>query len=81
VRLTPSARLLAEMQTTGESFFDLALRMSATHKSYFLDLYTPNPARLSELALEAEESLRRQREIEAADGEPFEAYLARYFAD
>jgi glutamate--cysteine ligase len=81
VRLTPSARLLAEMQTTGESFFDLALRMSATHKSYFLDLYTPNPARLSELALEAEESLRRQREIEAADSEPFEAYLARYFAD
>jgi glutamate--cysteine ligase len=81
VRLTPSARLLAEMQATGESFFDLALRMSGIHKSYFLDLYTPNPARLSELALEAEESLRRQRAIEAADREPFEAYLARYFAD
>jgi glutamate--cysteine ligase len=81
VRLTPSARLLAEMETTGESFFDLALRMSAAHKSYFLDLYTPNPARLSELALEAEESLRRQREIETTEREPFEAYLTRYFAD
>jgi glutamate--cysteine ligase len=81
VSRTPSARLLVEMQTTGESFFDLALRMSATHKSYFLDLYTPNPARLDELAVEAEASLRRQREIEAADSEPFEAYLARYFAD
>ncbi|HKZ72668.1 MAG TPA: glutamate--cysteine ligase [Steroidobacteraceae bacterium] len=81
VRLTPSARLMAEMQSTGESFFDLALRMSATHKSYFLDLYTPNRERLAELAMDAEESLRRQREIEAADRETFEEYLARYFAD
>jgi len=81
VRLTPSARLMAELESTGESFRELALRMSATHKAYFLDLYAPNPARLEELAAEAEESHLRQRAIEAADTMSFEEYVARYFAD
>lgn len=72
---------MAEMQSTGESFFDLALRMSGLHKNYFLDLYTPNRGRLEELAAEADESLHQQRRMESADKEPFEAYLARYFED
>jgi glutamate--cysteine ligase len=80
VRLTPSARLLAELEATGESFFDLALRMSAMHKAYFLELYTPNAERLAELAAEAEESLRAQSQLEARQSETFEEYLARYFA-
>ncbi len=56
-RLTPSARLLAELSDTGESFFDLALRMSTMHKAYFRDLHTSNPQRLAELSTEAQESL------------------------
>jgi len=80
VALTPSARLLAEL-TAGESFFDLALRMSTTHKAYFLDLYPPNEERLREFSLEARESLVAQQAIEAADTATFEEYLARYFAD
>ncbi len=80
VRLTPSARLLAELQS-GESFFDLALRMSALHKDYFLDLYTPNAERLKELAHEAVESREKQRALEARETDSFEEYLARYFAD
>jgi glutamate--cysteine ligase len=80
VALTPSARLLAEL-TAGESFFDLALRMSATHKAYFLDLYPPNEERLREFAAEAAESLAAQQAIEAADRGTFEEYLDRYFAD
>jgi glutamate--cysteine ligase len=80
VALTPSARLLAEL-SAGESFFDLALRMSATHKAYFLDLYPPNEERLREFAAEAAESLAAQQAIEAADRGTFEEYLARYFAD
>ncbi|MGH8325462.1 MAG: glutamate--cysteine ligase, partial [Steroidobacteraceae bacterium] len=80
VRLTPSARLLTELES-GESFFDLALRMSGTHKAYFLDLYPPNPGRLEELAGAAAQSLERLRELEASDSETFEQYLARYFAD
>jgi len=81
VRLTPSARLLEELHASGESFFDLALRMSGMHKAYFRDLHTPNPQRLSELQAAAEDSLRAQREIEASDRISFEAYLANYFAD
>ena len=78
---TPSARLMAELNSTGESFFDLALRMSATHKDYFLSLYTPNAGRLSELASAAEESLQKQRQIELSETGTFKEYLARYFAD
>jgi glutamate--cysteine ligase len=81
VQLTPSARMMKELTDTGEPFFDLALRMSATHKAYFLDLYPPNEARLQELAAEAEESLARQRAIEAADRGTFDEFLARYFKD
>jgi glutamate--cysteine ligase len=81
VELTPSARLLEELRSTGESFFELALRMSSMHKAYFRDLHTPNPQRLSELSAAAEESLRAQREIEASDRISFEAYLANYFSD
>ncbi len=80
-KLTPSARLLAELQESGESFFDLALRTSRTHKAYFLELYTPNPGRLAELASEAQHSLEQQRALEAAQKETFEEYVARYFGD
>jgi len=81
VERTPSARLLAEMRQTGESFFQLALRMSKLHKDYFLGLYPPNESRLGEFAAEAQESLEAQRNVEAADKENFEAYLAHYLAD
>jgi glutamate--cysteine ligase len=80
VSLTPSARLMRELESTGESFMELALRTSAAHKAYFLDLYPPNPERLAQFAREAEESHAQQREVEARDRESFEAYLARYFA-
>ncbi len=81
VKRTPSARLLAELEESGESFFDLALRMSKTHKAYFLELYTPNPGRLAELAGEARHSREQQQAIEAAETETFEQYVARYFSD
>ena len=78
--LTPSARLIDEMRQTGESFFDLALRMSAEHKKYFLDLHPPDPRRLAEFAGEAEESWRAAAAAEAASTGSFDEYLARYFA-
>jgi glutamate--cysteine ligase len=81
VSRTPSARFMEELTTSDESFFDLALRMSATHKAYFLDLYPPNEERLAEFAREAEESLAQQARIEASDRGTFEEYLARYFAN
>ena len=80
-RLTPSARTLEELRSTGESFADMALRMSRVHKEYFLDLYPPNEERLADFAAQAEESLAKQAAIEAADQGSFEQYLERYFAN
>jgi glutamate--cysteine ligase len=80
VALTPSARLLNELTSTGESFFAQALRMSTFHKEYFLEMYAPNQERLAEFAAAAEESLDRQKQLEASNTEPFDSYLARYFA-
>ena len=80
VSLTPSARSLLEMRTNEESFFNFALRMSKLHKSYFLDLYSPNESRQDEFVAEAEESLRTQSRVEASDTLSFDDYLARYFA-
>jgi glutamate--cysteine ligase len=77
--LTPSARTLQEMQSNGESFADMALRMSRLHKAYFLDLYPPNEQRLAEFGAEAAESLERQAAMEAADCITFDQYLADYF--
>jgi glutamate--cysteine ligase len=78
---TPSARLLAEMRQSGESFVELAQRMSKLHKDYFLDLYPPNERRLAEFAAAAEESHEAQRRIEATDRLDFDSYLAQYLAD
>jgi len=78
--LTPSARTLLEMRTSGESFFNFALRMSAVHKGYFLELHSPNEALQEEFVREAEESLREQSRVEDSDTLDFDQYLARYFA-
>ncbi len=80
VARTPSARLLAEMQTEGESFFDLAQRMSKYHKDYFLELYPPNEQRLKAFADSAQESIRARNAIEASDTVDFDTYLKRFFS-
>jgi len=78
--LTPAARMLTELLRDDESFFDLGLRMSQLHRSYFLELYSPNESRQLEFAQEAEASLAEQARLEAADRLSFDEYLARYFA-
>jgi glutamate--cysteine ligase len=74
----PSARLLDEMRRKGTSFFELALGMSRLHRDYFRDLYPPNELRLAELQTEAQESLAKQRSIEAKDKLPFREFVTRY---
>ena len=78
--LTPSARLLRELQASGASFFELALRMSTVHRDYFRSLPAPNDGRLQAFEGEARESLVRQAAIEAAQTGSFDGYLANYFA-
>ena len=81
VEATPSARLLAELRSTGESFFELALRMSRNYQQYFLELHAPDEARLAAFAADSQESLEAQARLESARQEPFRDYLTRYFAD
>jgi glutamate--cysteine ligase len=81
VERTPSARLLNEMRESGETFFELAQRMSKVHKDYFVGLYPPNERRLAEFASEAQESHEAQERIEASDKVDFDTYLAQYLAD
>jgi glutamate--cysteine ligase len=81
VERTPSARLLADMRQSGESFFELALRVSRMHKDYFLDLYPPNESRLAEFAEAATASHEEQARIEATDKVDLDTYLRRYLAE
>jgi glutamate--cysteine ligase len=53
--------------------------MSHLHKAYFLELYPPNEQRLAEFATEAQTSLQKQRDIEAADTMTFDQFIANYF--
>jgi glutamate--cysteine ligase len=78
--LTPSAVLLREMESSGESFLDMALRVSTVHRDYFRSLPAPNDGRLQDFEREARESLAKQAEIEANQTGSFEDYLAAYFA-
>jgi glutamate--cysteine ligase len=75
-----SARLLDELRAGGEPFFQFALRLSQSHKQYFLDLHPPNPGTLAAFAAEAAESHAAQRRIEAADRLPFARFLADWYA-
>lgn len=77
---TPAARTLEELRSTGESFAQMALRMSTMHRNYFRDLHTPNAHRLAEFAAQATASLQKQTDIERSDTMTFDQYLANYFA-
>jgi glutamate--cysteine ligase len=78
---TPSARVLAELNEGGESFAEMALRMSGEHRE---ELGAGGPERADrweELGLEVEESLRAQSRLETRSKGNFDAYLAEYLAD
>ncbi len=77
--LTPSARILREMRESGEGFFVFAKRLSEAHREHFRHrpIAPARQALFDDLAIE---SVRRQREVEAADDLGFDEFLARYFA-
>ena len=76
---TPSARMLQEMRSNGEGFFQFAWRMSEAHDAYFKKLELEEGTRTMFQALAAS-SVQRQREIEAADRISFDQFLADYFS-
>ena len=78
---TPSAKMVEELRNADCSFFEFALEMSRGHKDYFASLAPMREKRLSELQQEANDSIERQRSIEASDTISFEQYLDNYFAE
>jgi glutamate--cysteine ligase len=76
---TPSARVLAEMWKNKESFSHFALDMSLRHERHFKEHPLP-PEQLQRFTAIAEQSLKKQQQIEEADDIPFAEYLSRYFA-
>jgi len=77
--LTPSARMLADMDQHGEEFYHFALRKSREHQQWFAERPL-DEARRAQFAAQAAESIEKQRAMEAADEVPFETFLAEYFA-
>lgn len=76
--LTPSARMLAEMELHGEGFFHHAQRMSKHHDRYFRNHpFAEEKIRFFENM--ARESLEKQRLIEKNDSISFDEYLENYF--
>ena len=77
--LTPSARILNEMQEDGLSYRQLAWKYSrewhARHLTQTLD-----PETLMFLQDQANASLAKQRALEAVPQRPFEDYLAKFYS-
>lgn len=76
---TPSARILAELEQTDSGFFNYAFEMAKNHRDYFASIAAPDSSSMASYRREAEESLQRQHEIEAADSISLDEYLANYF--
>ncbi|MET0051902.1 MAG: glutamate--cysteine ligase [Candidatus Thiodiazotropha sp.] len=77
--MTPSAQMLAEMRSRDESFFEFAHRISRQHRHYFTH-QAGSEAVQQLLSQEAQDSRRRQQEIESSDAISFDEFLERYFA-
>ena len=78
--VTPSARVLLELEETRSSFFEYALALSKSHSEYFASIAPLDSTRNAVFEKEAADSLARQQEIEAADDISLDEYLQRYFS-
>lgn len=76
--LTPSARVIAELEETGHSFLDYAMNIGREFAEYFRAMDPELNANWVMLADESRESLERQAAIESADTLSFDQYVARY---
>ena len=78
-QLTPSARILAELQSTGESFRTFALRQSQAHTGQLRS--APLDAEQQRLFSEmASQSLAEQAALEQQEQGDFDSFVAAYQA-
>ncbi|MDH5455542.1 MAG: glutamate--cysteine ligase, partial [Gammaproteobacteria bacterium] len=76
---TLSARIVAELEQSGSSYFEFALGMAKCHRDYFSAIAPLREEQAQILAEEAAASHVRQAAIEAADDIGLDEYLQRYF--
>ncbi|QJD60054.1 glutamate--cysteine ligase [Pseudomonas sp. gcc21] len=77
--LTPSARVLAEIQRHGNSFFRFALAQSEAHREYFMARPLDTES-MDAFRRQAEVSLTEQTAIEAADDVDFDTFVSSYLS-
>jgi len=78
--LTPSARLLDELAASGQPFAEYGLSLAANYRDYFAGLAAEFNTHQELFKAESVDSLTRQAQIEAADKQSLDQYLARYYA-
>jgi len=78
--LTPSARILHDLDREGISFHDFALRWSESHAAHFRRRPLDRE-RLVWFERLARESVQRQKRLEAEDRIGFDEFLRRYFSE
>jgi glutamate--cysteine ligase len=76
---TLSAKIVAELEQSGSSFFEFALGLARCHRDYFGSIAPLSGTQAELLAKEAADSIRRQQEVEASDSISLDEYLQRYF--
>lgn len=76
---TPAQQILAEMQEQNLNFYHWAMQKAEQHRRYFLERPLDSDS-VRDFSREAEESLLKQRRVEAEDKGSFEEFLSHYYA-
>lgn len=77
--LTPSARVLRDMQDKHQSFYAHTLALAEQHRAYFATRELDDPVRLSFTEM-SHKSLEEQRALEDRREVSFDQYLENYYA-
>lgn len=77
--LTPSALVLKDLRTSGQSFFEQTMALAEQHRTYFSQ-HPPSEATQAQFEQMSAESLALQAALEAQEQVTFEEYLANYYA-
>lgn len=77
--LTPSARVLDDMRSTGQSFNQLSLALAEQHRLYF-QAHPLDDNRKEHFSHASQQSLLEQQQLESSSTQGFDEYLANYYS-
>lgn len=78
-RDTPAAQVLSELAEGNQTYYAHTLKLAKQHRDYFA-ARPLEPQQQAHFTRLAEQSRQHQAEVEAADRESFDDYLAKYYA-